>query len=203
MGFKETWNRIIKGETGQKDKRDQLADVGLTVLQDTKLAERQQALQALFEELNTEITTTEPIAYVEKLNERLDLVNRAIHSLASPYYRSGSNPPFRQLMEGWTLWYALAKTWISAVQDRIRNVTVHDAASNQVNDLAKITAIDIETLVRRLHHVLEMHVFQDGMLVLAESYLSEDVAPANATVVQTVGQHGGFDMKDLKREDVT
>lgn len=179
---------------------DQLGALGITLLQDKKLAQRLEAVQSLFDDLEAKITTDEPLAYIAELNRRLDMLNRAIHSLASPYYRSGSNANFRQMMEGWTLWHSLAKTWISSIEDRIRTVYV---TNGQKQDLPNIASIDIETLVRRLHSVLVMHVFQDGLLVLAESYLAEDVGPSTATVVQTAGQHGGFDIGELRREDVT
>jgi len=199
MGFIDTIKKNLHLETEGKDQAEELSSMGLKVLQDKKMAYRITAIQALFDDLAAEIPdNTKPQDYVIELSKRLDLLNRGIHSLASPYYRSGSNAAFRQLMEGWTLWNALAKTWISSVEDRIKNVSVNNGDS----DLSKITAIDIETLVRRLQHVLEMHVFQDGMLVLAESYLTEDVAPTHATIVQTAGQHGGVDLSKLRREDI-
>jgi len=200
VGFIDSLKKALGKQVKGKEVGEELAGLGVKVLLDKKLSDRLLAVQELFDDLEAEITAANPLAYIAELNRRLDMLNRAIHSLASPYYRSGSNANFRQMMEGWTLWHALAKTWISSVEDRIQTVYV---TNGQKQALSKIASIDIETLVRRLHSVLVMHVFQDGMLVLAESYLSEDVAPSTATVVQTAGQHGGFDIGELKREDVT
>lgn len=212
MGFIETLKKSLQNAVGSKDQGEELATLGLRILKDRKLAERQMVVQELFDDLNAKIKDASPAAYVEELDRRLDLLNRAIHSMASPYYRSGTNPAFRQLMEGWTLWNALAKTWINAVADRVKAVYVNDGKAKDSTDdqqiknmitvaASHITAINIESLVKRLHNVLEMHVFQDGMLVLAESYLAEDVAPSSATVVQTQGQHGGLDLSKVRRED--
>jgi len=214
LGFRDTLRKVLKGQTEGREETDEMATQGVTILQDKKLAARLQALQSLFDELEAEITAATPIAYIEELDKRLSMLNRAIHSLAAPYYRAGTNPAFREMVEGWTLWHSLAKTWIGAVKDRVMAVTMQEGKNGKSQSLlnnmdtsadklglASITAIDIETLVRRLHHVMIMHVFQDGMLVLAGSFLGEDVAPSHAIVVKTTGQHGGFDISSLKLEE--
>jgi len=204
VGFKDSLKKALGRQVKGKEVGEELAGLGVKVLLDKKLADRLLAVQELFDDLEAEITAADDsLAYIVELNRRLDMLNRAIHSLASPYYRSGSNANFRQMMEGWTLWHSLAKTWISSVEDRIQAVYV---TNGEKQDLSKIASIDIKTLVRRLHSVLVMHVFQDGMLVLAESYLTEDVAPSHATVVKTVQTHGGVDLSDLtesKTEEVS
>lgn len=159
---------------GEKPKaiEENLKQWGLNVLQDQKLEKKLLALQELFDELEAEITTEDPVEYVKELDKRLKMLNRAIHSLAAPNYRSGTFPAFRQMIEGWVLWNSLAEYWIHAVQDRIKGITKPNGNGQQneatepkpdsfMSELQVIT-LDVWTLVRRLHTVLQMHVFRMG-----------------------------------------
>ena len=216
MGFKETLKSMWSKSTKEPEVGNKLEGLGITILQDKKLAEKQLALQSLFNDLEADIDTENPLDYLEELDKRLNKLNRAIHSLASPYYRAGTNANFREMMEGWVLWFAVAEYCVHAVEDRIQSIYVIEdktegqteqdlidrkASATMKRSLASVTAIDVWTLVRRLHTVLQLHVFQDGMLVMAESYLSQDVAPSSATIVKTVPGRGGFTFDDLKPEE--
>jgi len=216
MGLKETLKSIWSGSKKEPEVGDKLEGLGITIIQDKKLAEKQLALQTMFDDLEADIDTRNPLEYLEELEKRLKTLNRAIHSLASPFYRAGTNANFREMMEGWVLWFAVGEYCIHAVEDRIKSIYVIEhkvegqteqqlidrKASATINkSLASVTAIDVWTLVRRLHTVLQLHVFQDGMLVMAESYLNQDVAPSTATIVKTIPGRGGFDFSDLKSEE--
>jgi len=216
MGFKESLKGIFGGSKKEPEVGTKLEGLGITILKDKKLAEKQLALQTMFDELEDEIITENPLEYLEELETRLKTLNRAIHSLASPFYRAGTNANFREMMEGWVLWYAMGEYCIHAVEDRIKSIYVIDdktegqteqglidrkASATMNKNLASVTAIDVWTLVRRLHTVLQLHVFQDGMLVMAESYLNQDVAPSTATIVKTMPGRGGFNFDELKTEE--
>lgn len=216
MGFKETLKSIWSGSKKEPEVGNKLEGLGITILLDKKLAEKQLALQSMFDELEDDIDTENPLEYLEELDKRLKMLNRAIHSLASPFYRAGTNANFREMMEGWVLWFAVGEYCIHAVEDRIKSIYVIEdktegqteqelinrkASATMNKSLASVTAIDVWTLVRRLHTVLQLHVFQDGMLVMAESYLNQDVAPSSATIVKTMPGRGGFDFSELKQEE--
>lgn len=216
MGFKETLKSIWSGSKKEPEVGNKLEGLGITILLDKKLAEKQLALQTMFDDLEDDIDTTNPLEYLEELDKRLKMLNRAIHSLASPFYRAGTNANFREMMEGWVLWFAVGEYCIHAVEDRIKSIYVIEdktegqteqelinrkASATMNKSLASVTAIDVWTLVRRLHTVLQLHVFQDGMLVMAESYLNQDVAPSTATIVKTMPGRGGFNFDDLKTEE--
>ena len=216
MGFKETLKSIWSGSKKEPEVGNKLEGLGITILLDKKLAEKQLALQSMFDDLEDDIDTENPLEYLEELDKRLKMLNRAIHSLASPFYRAGTNANFREMMEGWVLWFAVGEYCIHAVEDRIKSIYVIEdkvegqteqelinrkASATMNKSLASVTAIDVWTLVRRLHTVLQLHVFQDGMLVMAESYLNQDVAPSSATIVKTMPGRGGFDFSELKQEE--
>ena len=181
MGFIESAKKFF-GKSDEKPLQESLEGIGIKILADQKLKARINLLQELMDDLKDEIKLTDPSSYVVELDKRLEMLNRAIHTLAAPYYRSGSNPAFRQMMEGWVLWFALAKNWVHVIQDRIKSIYI-DYEKPKTKRLA---TIEIRNLVRRLHSVLLMHVFQDGMLVLAESYLNADVSATQAIVVKTL-----------------
>ena len=219
MGFIQKIKETFGGTKQEKPVEKSLEGLGISVLQDKKLKEKLDTLQELFDELESEITEPDPLKYVGKLHDRLKMLNRAIHSLAFPNYRAGTITLFRELLEGWVLWNSLAEYWLNAVEDRITAITepepgkekektqqkpvaLNKEVENTMRKLLQVTAIDVWTLVRRLHTVFQMHVFQDGQLVLAESYLREDVAPSHATIIKTVGTRTGIDLSELKEEKI-
>lgn len=219
MGFTQKLKEVFNRTKKEPEVATKLEGLGVTILKDKKLADKLELLQALFDDLEADIETTNPLTYLLKLEGKQKTLNRAVHSLAAPYYRSGTIANFRLMMEGWALLNALAEYWIHAVEDRIKTIYVIESKTDLEGQneqelidqkatetirktLASVTAIDVWTLVRRLHTVLLFHIFQDGMYVLAVSYLQQDVAPTTATVIKTLTQRGGYDFSELKPETV-
>lgn len=194
MGFREKLGEMFGGSKKEKPIEQSLEKWGLKVIADKKLHDRLAALQVFFDELDADITEDTPLEYLGELKTRQEKLNRAIHSLAVPYYRAGSSAQFRELMEGWQLWHSLALYWLNAIEDRITGIQedhnghngTEDKANTALLPLLKVTTIDIETLVRRIHTVLQLHVWQDGQLVMAESYQNLDVSGSGATIIKTM-----------------
>lgn len=206
IGFIETIKKAFNKEDKTDPMEQSLGKLGIKIQADKKLNQRLLALQALLDEMQEPIgynaekdimVKLEPVEYIDELRIRLEKLNRAVHSLAAPFYRSGSNANFRQLMDGWHLIYALSSDWIHVVHDRVvaiqqnggkttKSQTENEKEQQQEKEIASIGTIDIGTLVRRLQAVLSMHIFQDGLLILSESYLTEDVAPSYTTIIQTM-----------------
>ncbi len=50
--------------------------------------------------------------------------------------------------------------------------------------------IDVNIMVRQLHSVIMKHIFKLGFFILTVSYLEQDVAPAYATIIQSIPPMG-------------
>lgn len=192
MGFRQKLGEIFSGDPKEKPMEQSLESWGLKLIADKKLKERLEALQLFFDELEADIEATDPLKYLEELIARQEKLNRAIHSLAMPFYRAGTLKTFRELMEGWQLWNSLAIYWLEAIQDRIESIREEQKEKgNKDPTLLRITTIDIATLVRRIHSVLQLHVWQDGQVVLAGSYLNADVSASHVAIIKTLSSGYG------------
>jgi len=223
--YVERFKKALGYGEEKKSMEQSLERLGINVLLDRKLEQKLEALQTLYDMLEEEIETKDPLEYLNILNTRLKMLNRAIHSLSAPSYKASTYGAFKDLLDGWVMWNSVAEYCIEAVRDRIMNLMepkpkekqkangdnthepsdaqiIHDEVMETMRKILQVTAIDVWTLVRRLHSVLQLHVFQDAQLVLALSYLREDVAPAHATIVKTIGERGGFDLSKLKEEKI-
>jgi len=114
-----------------------LERLGINVLLDRKLEQKLEALQRLYDMLEEEIETKDPLEYLNILNTRLKMLNRAIHSLSAPSYKASTYAAFKDLQRS----SGTIHRHINHHNNRVHSVGICDKCERVGSELAKV-AVD-------------------------------------------------------------
>lgn len=171
-----------------------IENLGMYMLSDEKLKERLEALTALQEEISKPIEATDAFDRVEKLRDRLNMINSTMKQAAVPYGRAGDVGMYAQAMQGWEMLYALSIDILNTCARSIEGVVVE--ASKVKNEIVKKSMkMPIEELALKLEGFMNMEIYPYGMIIIDTSFYSKDVSPSYATVIQTIGEKRGVQTK--------
>ena len=211
MGFADKLKEWLQKEEKEPEPIDRFEKIGIQVLTDKRLFHRVKLLHALHEELERRISEElTPDERLEELRRRLQLLNKALKTLATPYGRAGDNPVYREAMHGWEMLYAIAMDIINTVDYIIKSsaekkieakiIDRHDVIKEIKRQLelageAKIEAtiethqlltfkIDLREIVRKLESFLQVEVFPYAFLIMDVSFYEKDVTPSYAAIIQ-------------------
>ena len=211
MSFTKKLQEWFKEEEKEPEPIDRFEKIGIQVLSDKRLFHRIRLIHALHEELETPIPDNiRPDEKLETLRKRLQLLNKALKTLATPYGRAGDNPVYREAMHGWEILYAIAMDIINTVDHIIKSSAEQKTEARildkkkvieelqkqlQIKGEAKVEAtietyqlltfkIDLQEIVRKLESFLQVEVFPYAFLIMDVSFYEKDVMPSYAAIIQ-------------------
>lgn len=213
MGFTDKLKEWFRKEEKEPEPIDRFEKIGIQVLSDKRLTKRIQLIHALHEELENPIADdVQPDEKLRKLRNRLQLLNKALKTLATPYGRAGDNPVYREAMHGWEILYAVAMDIINTV-DHIIQSSAEKKVKTVIVDQKKVVAelqkqletkgeakieaeietyqlltfkIDLKEIVRKLESFLQVEVFPYAFLIMDVSFYEKDVTPSYAAIIQNL-----------------
>jgi hypothetical protein len=198
LDIKESFKEALLGKKGKKtqDFQEQtLGKRGVEIARDQKLEHRIALLIRLEEEVSKPITETDQLKRLEKMREKLHLLNHGIFQISWPYARGASDQRFGKAIDGWTSKvYPIAESWILQGMKMLQQKTVEQKKAQEDEqvyselgeNIGNLETGDIEMQLQFLERNLETYVHSEAFFLLALPFLDKDVSPQAVTVIQTM-----------------
>lgn len=208
MGIREVWAAIRGKKVEQKDEdiEKRISKLGIDVVNDRKLSDRIDLIQAMHNTIEEPITETEPELRLATNRKRLLEINRALKVSAVPYGRAGEQDRYREAMHGWEILYSLSTDIMNTVESMLEDAKKESNQPLEKSDpklisvlgkdtyeklqewkkstLHKFSAVNMQEVERKFESFLMVEVYPYALYIMDASYWDKDVAPNYTTVIQ-------------------
>lgn len=165
MGFLDRFldRQEQQGDTGFYGRVDRL---GMTILNDEKLMAR----LSVYGDMHEFIKDARKIGSehsLDMIEEQVHAINDALHQVAIPFGRAGSEKWYAEAMRGWSTLYTVMLDIIHSVGSLLESGERPDKGE----------------LIRKVFHFFQNVYMQYAMLIAEISWYREDVSPSWSTVI--------------------
>lgn len=174
--------RVFRHFTGRKNENvytdiyEALANMGVNIVKDEKLAGRLAALEELYDQIMGGRCRD-----VECVKARVLMLDKLIKVVAMAWGRGGDNPKFSEMITHWEALKALFMDLVSFVED---NPVRKEEDDEVMQELAEVLSV-LDT-VTILDNIAKRDLLPAGWVIVAVTFKEADVTPKHIMVVQNM-----------------
>ena len=186
------WRNLLKALGIKKEEKvvreEAFARMGLYVVKDDRLEQRTELLAEFYkimseiDNLKLNVGDVPPEKILEDLLERLNMLNKQIDRVATPYWRALSTPQAGVIMRSWSMIHAYVTSWASTLLTWFRRIEQAEAEGREVVKPVRPK----EELVQSLLEVVLVDYAPRALTLLKNSWSDVDVTPSWVGIIQPV-----------------